>query len=292
LPANSGSPRRSLPVLKRLSWLAVWLLLGCGQIAGDAAFRDTSQFPTFSPTLTPAPTRTLPPPDTGWITIAPGMEQRELTLFSTASDIADNLFIVRLDPAHYRLDIAYHPADPQTLTAWLAELEGAALVANGGFFTPEYIATGRIIVNGEGSGQSYEGSHAGMLAITAGQPPQIRWLNQRPYDPLEAIQAGIQSFPMLVRPGGESGYTVQDEQRARRTAIGLDTTGRVLLIVSGRSHFTLAGFSEFLASSDLNLDVALNLDGGASSGLLLASGDGLPAFSPLPAVIAAYPITE
>jgi hypothetical protein len=47
--------------------------------------------------------------------------------------------------------------------------------------------------------------------------------------------------------------------------------------------------SVFLANSDLNLDTALNLDGGPSSGLVVqAPGETIPAYGPLPVVILVY----
>jgi len=66
----------------------------------------------------------------------------------------------------------------------------------------------------------------------------------------------------------------------------------VLLIASPSSAFTLAGLAAWLAGSDLEIDVAVNLDGGSSTGLLLAGGsasDQVEAFVPLPIVLLALP---
>jgi pyruvate/2-oxoacid:ferredoxin oxidoreductase alpha subunit len=47
--------------------------------------------------------------------------------------------------------------------------------------------------------------------------------------------------------------------------------------------------SRFLVESDLNIDRALNLDGGASTGLLLSEpAEGIAAFALLPVVIVVY----
>ena len=43
----------------------------------------------------------------------------------------------------------------------------------------------------------------------------------------------------------------------------------MLLIVSPTSGFTLRGFADWLSRSDLDIDRALNLDGGSSTGLFL-----------------------
>ncbi|RMD52123.1 MAG: phosphodiester glycosidase family protein, partial [Candidatus Thermofonsia bacterium] len=117
-------------------------------------------------------------------------------------------------------------------------------------------------------------------------------LAERPYRPDAAIQYGLQSFPMLVQ-AGEAVFTREDEQRARRTAVAVDRNGRLLFIVAEQATFTLAAFSHFLADSNLELETALNLDGGTSTGLLLTSPPvQVPAYSLLPTVITASPASN
>jgi hypothetical protein len=95
---------------------------------------------------------------------------------------------------------------------------------------------------------------------------------------------------MLVKPGGVLGYPDEDGRPARRTVIGMDGNGRFLIILTRRSSFTLHQLSAWLTASDLGLDVALNLDGGTSSGLILAQPrQELLPFVLLPAVITIYP---
>ena len=87
------------------------------------------------------------------------------------------------------------------------------------------------------------------------------------------------------------GFPVQyeDYKQARRSVIGRDFDGQFVLIVASRGIFTLHQLSLFLAESDLNLDIALNLDGGPSSGILLADPyEEILSLSPLPVVIAIY----
>jgi hypothetical protein len=72
--------------------------------------------------------------------------------------------------------------------------------------------------------------------------------------------------------------------------IGQDRAGRLLFLVADRGYFSLHQLSLYLTHSDLELDIALNLDGGPSSGLLLAEpAEGIPAFSVLPVVITVNP---
>jgi len=81
-----------------------------------------------------------------------------------------------------------------------------------------------------------------------------------------------------------------DGQLARRTIVGQDRRGRIVFVVSPDLVFTLKSLSAFLAASDLELDTALNLDGGTSSGMLVAGPDGpagADSWVKVPAVIVA-----
>jgi uncharacterized protein YigE (DUF2233 family) len=100
---------------------------------------------------------------------------------------------------------------------------------------------------------------------------------------------GLQSFPVLVKPGGQPGFLEEDGLTSRRTVIAQDRDGRILFILAPWGSFTLYQLSAYLAASDLELDIALNLDGGTSTGLLLIEpAEDIPAFVPLPAVITVH----
>lgn len=246
-----------------------------------------------APLLTASPVHlltTTAPPDTGWQTLHPGLEQRLIHLFAPDGRVREEITIFRVDPELYDFRVAYHPGEPQTLAQWQAET-GAWLVVNGGFFTEAFVATGLTVVDGQASGSSY-GDFAGMFAVMAGRP-EVRWLGTRPYSPDEPLQYALQSFPMLVKPGGQIGYPNEDGEANRRTVVGQDGDGRILFILAPWGSFTLHELSVWLAESDLELDVALNLDGGTSTGLHLADPEVvIPAFTRLPAVITVSPKTR
>jgi exopolysaccharide biosynthesis protein len=84
---------------------------------------------------------------------------------------------------------------------------------------------------------------------------------------------------MMIIPGGGSNDQIDDNgELAPRSIVGQDRSGRIVFIVSPNATFTLTGMSQWLSLSDLDLNVALNLDGGTSSGLLLRDGDQLRGF--------------
>ena len=196
------------------------------------------------------------------------------------------LVIVRLDPAQVRLRVAYAPDRPRGLRGWFEQRRPLAAI-NGSFFTPEYQATALLISDGSASGASYEG-FGGMLSVAPDDGVALRALRDQPYDPAEPIEQALQSFPMLVFPGGEPAAIKDDGRRARRSAVAIDRAGRLLLLVSPTSDFTLRGLADWLSQSDLDVDRALNLDGGSSTGLYLSDGalhEEIDSFGPLPIVL-------
>lgn len=245
--------------------------------------------PTLQANVSPLPQPSVTPlvPDSGWVTLRPGMEQRILNMTGDGGEWLENITILRFDPGRFRFDVLYSPGEPRSLSAWQAQ-SGALLVVNGGFFTEENQATGLIVTGGQSFGRSYEG-FGGMFAVTE-NGPTLRWLPEEPYDPDDPLLAALQSFPMLLTPGGVPGVPSDDGRQARRTVVAQDEEGHILFLVASFGHFTLHGLSRYLADSDLILDRALNLDGGASSGLLLADPElFVPSFELLPTVIAVYP---
>lgn len=278
------------------------------EAAAQASATSPSVFP--SPALqeaarqpSAAPQPALPPPATitmtlassnsGWQMLRPGLERRSIEVRAASQVLLEQLHLLRLDSAAYRFDIAYHAAAPQSLEAWQQET-GALVIVNGGYYRLEderYLPAGLLVVAGQPLGESY-GAFAGMLAITSQGFPRLRWLQQEPYSASEGLHAALQSFPLLIKPGGELGFPAQYEDglQARRTVVGQDRLGRIVFLVADTGNFTLHQLSAYLYQSDLGLDIALNLDGGPSSGLLLSEPFELfPALNPLPLVIAVYP---
>jgi uncharacterized protein YigE (DUF2233 family) len=228
--------------------------------------------------------------EAGWSLLQPGLERRLIRIYNDLNQYVEAVYIWRLDQNYFRLDVAYN-STPKSLESWQRETN-AVMVVNGGYYTIEnerYLPNGLTIVNGEASGSSFD-DFGGMLAINESRA-ELRWLVQKPYNAYERLQAALQSFPILVQPGGELGFGPERENgvSARRTVIGQDKDGRILFIVAPQGYFTLHQLSVFLTESDLNLDIAMNLDGGGSTGILMASPrDIIPPTRPLPFVILVY----
>ena len=219
-----------------------------------------------------------------------GLERRVIQIYNEQDQHVESLYVWRLDQDHFRLDVAFAER-PKTLETWQKETN-ATIAMNGGYFSinnERYSADGLMIVDGKATGRSFHG-YGGMLAIDQ-SGAELRWLVQKPYNSHEPLQAALQAFPMLVKPGGELGFpaTRENHAKARRTVIAQDEDGRILLIVAPQGHFTLHQLSVYLTESDLNLDIAINLDGGGSTGLLVANPrEVIPSKVLLPFVILVY----
>lgn len=252
-----------------------------------------------APADPPIPTRTAPAPasgtietvpDTGWTQLQPGLERRVIEVYNDQRQPVETVHIWRLDQDYFRLDVAFAET-PKSLENWQKET-GAALVVNGGYFSytnERFSPDGLAILHGRPYGQSFEG-YGGMLAIN-GPRAELRWLVQKPYDPDERLTAALQAFPILVQPGGRLGFGPERENHAaaRRTVIAQDREGRILFIVTPLGYFTLHRLSAYLTESDLDLDIAINLDGGGSTGILVANPQEIiPSKVLLPYVILAH----
>jgi uncharacterized protein YigE (DUF2233 family) len=105
----------------------------------------------------------------------------------------------------------------------------------------------------------------------------------------QAVQAG----PLLVEPGGKVGICSTEPKRRpvpyRRSAVCIDRTGGLNLVFTEATHlFPLATWLARADQGGLNCEVALNLAGDSSAGLLFegpkeqkAVGDGSPVVSAL-----------
>jgi hypothetical protein len=232
-----------------------------------------------------------PPSDTGWQPLEPGVELREIDVVLDSERPTERFWIVRLDPAQVRFRVLYDPANPKRVSAWGTGSQ-ALLVVNGAYFAPENGGNetiGLLVADGQRWGTPLA-DYAGMFAVTAAGNVSVRWLGQRPYDPGEPLSEAVQSFPVLVKPGGVMGFPADADEGmpARRTVVAQDRDGNILLITAPRGHLSLHEVAIFLTQSELAVDVALNLDGGGSTGIWLVAGDvrvDIDSFTPVPSVI-------
>jgi len=265
---------------------AIFWLSGCMSTPPQPVDTATP-IATFTPN--PTPTATSEPTSSEWEQLQPGLERRTLEIKEDGQYL-DSVYILRLEPKYFQFGVAYEPQG-LTLESWQSQ-SGALIVINGGYFRLEdevYIPNGLTVIDGIAMGSSF-GDFGGMFTVLE-TGPELRWLAEQPYDANSSLLAALQSFPILVKPGGELGFGAEHEDnvQARRSVIAQDQAGRILLMVAPQGNLTLHQLSTYLTNADLGIDIAINLDGGPSSGIFLADpSEKIPAISLLPIVITVY----
>lgn len=215
-----------------------------------------------------------------WEMVADGLEQdtvRHETAFFQ---------VVRIDPEQYTFRAHYRPNEPLTIDEWQVALPDAQVIINANFFTAENTILGLLISDGVVFGSSYQ--DRGGTFFVDNDMLGIRSNITEPYQG-EAFSQAIQAFPMLVM-NGEAAYNNSSATAiSRRTIIAQDSDGQIILMVTSGFGISLYNLSQYLAVSDLNIERALNLDGGGSTMMYIAPSDStVLSFDPVPAVLAIY----
>ncbi len=233
-------------------------LMAC-DLAPDVKINGT---PVITSSPSTAPGSSTPTLNT-WSSIGPGIEVRA-EHWTSPGNTDDTVSIVRLDTRRIHLSIGYQP-QPITLSQWISQTQ-SRVVMNGGYFDAHYRPTGLLVSNGDTYGTSYRG-FGGMLSVNSQGKINLRSLSNQPYDPdNEALKQVVQSSPMLMDHGKRTQFNA-NAASDRRSVVAIDKSGHLLLIASPNQAFTLDELADLLASSDLSIQTALNLDGGASTGL-------------------------
>jgi hypothetical protein len=89
---------------------------------------------------------------------------------------------------------------------------------------------------------------------------------------------GMQSYPLLLDYKGRI-RVWNSPKTAQRTVIAIDRKSYILILNSNEAYFTLYDLAHFLKDSTLEIDSALNLDGGSEAQLYIKTQD-FEKFSP------------
>jgi uncharacterized protein YigE (DUF2233 family) len=224
-----------------------------------------------------------------WEQLAPGLERRTYT--PGAEYLFASFTALRIDPTLYTFRVHYSLGDPLSLAAWRGRLPDAVAFFNANFFDRDGNALGLLVTDGVVYGQAYT-DRGGMLQVQNGIV-RVRSTLREPYMG-EPLEQAAQAFPMLMTDGAASYSSSRSDRPARRTVVGQDAQGRIVVLASASLvGMRLTDLSDYLASTDLGLINAVNLDGGGSTLLALYPPDDsaalIPSFDPIPVVVAVYP---
>lgn len=150
---------------------------------------------------------------------------------------------------------------------------GALAGCNGAYFTPEFAPLGLEISAGGRVGKLERSSLlGGILMVRKGRPVML-WRDE--YVEQNGITDLVQAGPRLVN-GGMAVKGLEATKRRVRTFVLTDCAGRWAIGLCDR--VTLRELSDLLATkgivTEMEVERALNLDGGSSSGLWFRKADG------------------
>jgi exopolysaccharide biosynthesis protein len=254
---QGGGKLRPYITLCILLCLLIFPLAGCDILPGVTV------------SVTPAPSSSNGTQLNVWNRVATGVEVRYEDWKIPGGD-DDTVTIVRFDIHKIKLSVGYQPGQPMSMNDWTQQEHPLAII-NGGYFDQQDNATALVVSNGKVFGESYTG-FGGMLSVDSRGSISLRSLHQQPYNPnSEQLEQATQSVPVLMLGGKRTQFSA-DASQTRRSVVAMDKQGRLLFIVSPNPIFSLDELADQLVSSDLSIEVALNLDGGSSTGLYVNGG--------------------
>ncbi|MCY3796676.1 MAG: phosphodiester glycosidase family protein [Chloroflexi bacterium] len=236
------------------------------------------------PTLTALP-EPAEKPRSDWLALADGLQWRKLL---PDGDELAQMIVVRINPQKYRFRAIYRPGQPLSLSGWRKLEADANLIVNANFFDTAYKALGLVVSDGASHGSAYR-DRGGTFLIRNGEAAVVA-SRADSLQSKEEIEQAVQGFPLLVEQGRQAYFSTTGGERTRRTLIGIDKNGNLLIIVAPFLGLPLADLSAYLPKTDLDIDTAINLDGGGSTMIAIPGADyHLPSLDPVPAILAIYP---
>ncbi len=179
----------------------------------------------------------------------------------------EKISVLKFAPDTVSLQVAVDTTAPKTVNQWMEDLSATAVI-NASYFTEIYDLTTRTVVNDESHGPILSDS-TGFVRSVGGDWEIITSDDSR----TGVADYSIQSYPVLI-DDGEVNVQTSSGKVAQRTVIANDADGYFYFIVAEYGVLTLSELSSVLVNSlDLNLDMALNLDGGTSTGIAIQGSD-------------------
>ena len=239
-----------------------------------------SSAPAAQPLETPEPEASPTPISNFWQMIYPGVD---------VTRTESGLQVLRHAPNLVTYGVLFEsdPEKAKQLSDWLEEAPDAIAAVNCGFYWEkegQYLHMGLLEVNEQRLAQ-VRAKWGAALVVRDGKATIIR----QPKKTIPPMTFGLQGWPTLLSQGELVDLEGIDKgEIARRTAVGVDASGRVLWVVDPNGS-TLRDFAARLQQEDIGLVDAVNLDGGASTGLRWREEPGGPQSGvdslPIPCVI-------
>lgn len=211
-----------------------------------------------------------------WRDLAPGLEFTMLHGEPFCRRGSSAIAVLRLDPERVRLRVRHYTqnAEPRPLDVveW-QRLTGSVAVFNAGQFYPDFRYLGLLASDGK---WLFPRPHPGYQALLVarrhsdGRGARVLDMADREIEPDSLAWSEVaQSFMLFDRSGRIR--VRQTDKVANRTAVGEDREGR-LVVFTTEGGYTLEEFARLIQKSRLEIDHAMNLDGGNEAQLTVRAG--------------------
>lgn len=198
---------------------------------------------------------------------AGGLEHRRLVAKSASGDEA-TLDIALFSTKSVTIRVIDNPGG-DVLAGVTRRLRAFAGV-NGGYFDPENAPVGLVVSDGKLIAPFRKARLlSGVMVVTKGR---LALLRAAEYSARKSAKEALQCGPFLVEDG-KPVAGLNDTRSARRTFVF--TSGLDRGAIGFCSAVTLAELGEILATPELKVERAMNLDGGSSSAFWFAGEDGV-----------------
>lgn len=218
----------------------------------------------LSPAMRAALALPVPPATSGplaWQEPEKGFEVAELPVLAGGREV-DRILLTRIDPARYRFVVRNAPAGDKGIDEWERALPTARLIVNGSYFGLKGLPDTPFVTEGQVMGPRRYDARAG--AFVAGREgASVRDLRDGNWQQaLDGASNAMVSYPLLVGDDGQTHVKSDSRWLANRSFVAQDRQGRIVVGTTREAFFSLARLATFLKESPLDVQVALNLDGG------------------------------
>lgn len=181
--------------------------------------------------------------------------------------------VVKVDEEEFTWGLANDPQNPKTVLSWREGLD-ASLVINGSYFDEEMRPTGYYSEAGIASSrvawpsrdsQANKAGYTGLVQIIDGEL-KLSYLPQDWQKEAAPDVASFLSFPTLLNDG-EVIIKEDSQKYAHRTVLAQDQRGVPYIIITETGIPSLYETAVWLSEQPEEFEIAINLDGGPSTGL-------------------------
>lgn len=217
-----------------------------------------------------------------WVSVSNGYSKR---IYTSSREEAEVKVIVYKMPVD-KVDVELHESiPPKSFLEWDESIDSDIFI-NAGYFLEDYSSTGGLYIEGESKTEKQlDLDRSGLIYI---QDRKISLIDTTGMDSLNVFQSPttsyLQTYPFLIKNGKPS---IEEDSGllARRTVVGTTKNDDFLVIIVDQTPVSLFELMEILYNeTDLDIDMALNLDGGPSTGFVAHFNDYDDAYYPLSSI--------